>query len=58
VLHQGLSQFIQCLSVNLSGCDFQMTVYLAGKTEGVDSAEIQIKPSDHKGASDGEPSEK
>jgi hypothetical protein len=53
VLHEGLNHFIKCLSVNLSGCDLQMTVYLAGKTEGIDSSEIQIKSSVHKGASDG-----
>jgi hypothetical protein len=53
VLYQGLSQFVQCLSANLSGCDIEMTVYLAGKPEGVDSSEVQIKSSVHKGASDG-----
>lgn len=42
VLHEGRMQFIQCLSVNLSGCDFQMTVYLAGKQAGVDSSAVQI----------------
>lgn len=43
VLHHGRSQFIQCVSANLSGCDIEMTVYLAGIKGGIDSSEIQIK---------------
>lgn len=44
VLYQGLRHFISCLTANRSGCDIDMIVYLAGKTDGVDSAEIQIMP--------------
>lgn len=42
VLYQGLRQFISCLTANRSGCDIDMTVYLAGKPGGIDSTEIQI----------------
>jgi len=42
VLHQGRNEFIQCVNVNLSGCDIGMTVYLAGLRGGIDSSEIQI----------------
>lgn len=43
VLYQGRKQFIQCVTANLSGCDIEMTVYLAGISGGLDSKEIQIK---------------
>lgn len=42
VLHQGRRQFISCLTVNQSGCDIDMIVYLAGKPGSIDSTEIQI----------------
>lgn len=45
VLHQGLNQFVRCVSANASGCDIVMTVYLAGIKDGIDSSEIQIQPS-------------
>lgn len=43
VLHQDRNRFIQCVTVNRSGCDIGMTVYLAGIKDGIDSTEIQIK---------------
>ena len=56
VLHLGLQQFIKALTLNDSGGRVDMIVYLAGKQGGIDSAEIQIKPSNN-GASNGQPSE-
>jgi len=44
VLYQGLRQFISCVTVNRSGCDIDMLVYLAGKAGGVDSREVAIPP--------------
>lgn len=43
VVHQGLNQFISCLTMNRDGGGISMTVYLAGKTGSFDSSEIQIK---------------
>jgi len=43
VVHEGLNQFITCLSANRDGGRISMTVYLAGKRDGIDSNEIQIK---------------
>lgn len=43
VLHQGRNQFIQCVSANLSGCDIEMTVYLAGTKDGIKSTDVKIK---------------
>lgn len=45
VLHRGLSQFISCLTINGTGTQPEMLVYLAGIRGAIDSAEIQIKPS-------------
>lgn len=45
VVHQGLNRFISCLTMNRDGGGISMTVYLAGKAEGFDSSEIQIKHS-------------
>ncbi len=44
VLHRGMKQFISCLTANREGGRISMTVYLAGKVCGFDSAEIQIMP--------------
>lgn len=43
VLHEGLNQFISCLTANRHGGRIAMTVYLAGKVGGFDSREVQIK---------------
>lgn len=43
VLHEGLHQFISCLTANRDGGRISMTVYLAGKIGGLDCREIQIK---------------
>lgn len=43
VVHEGLNQFISCLTANRDGGRISMTVYLAGKVGGFDSKEIQIK---------------
>jgi hypothetical protein len=43
VLHRGRSQFISCLTINRSGGQIEMLVYLAGVRDGIDSAAIQIK---------------
>ena len=45
VVHKGLNQFISCLTANRDGGRISMTVYLAGKRDGIDSNEIQIKNS-------------
>jgi len=45
VVHDGLNQFITCLSANRDGGRISMTVYLAGKRDGIDSNNIQIKNS-------------
>ena len=42
VVHNGLNQVINGLTMNRDGGHISMTVYLAGKTGGVDSNEIQI----------------
>lgn len=42
VLHQGLKQFITCLTANRDAGRISMTVYLAGKPDGFDSTEIEI----------------
>ncbi|MDN4036773.1 hypothetical protein [Massilia sp. YIM B02443] len=47
VLYQGLNQFISCLSMNRDGGGISMTVYLAGKRDGIDSSEVQIKHATH-----------
>lgn len=43
VLHQGLSRFINALSLYQDGGRVAMTVSLGGIPEGVDSTEIQVK---------------
>jgi len=43
VMHEDLNQFITCLTANRDGGRISMTVYLAGKRDGLDSSEIQIK---------------
>lgn len=45
VLHKGLHQFINGLSLYQNGGSVAMTVWIAGKKDGVDSAEVQIPPS-------------
>ena len=45
VVYEGLNQFITCLTANRDGGRISMTVYLAGKRDGIDSKEIQIKNS-------------
>lgn len=42
VPHQGLKQYITCLTANRDGGRISMTVYLAGKTGGIDSSEIEV----------------
>lgn len=42
VVHEGLNQFISCLTANRDGGRISMTVYLAGKVGGFDSSRIQI----------------
>lgn len=50
VLYRGQSQFIACLTINRSGSDIDMTVYLAGIRDGIGSAEIEIKQAPSEGA--------
>lgn len=45
VVHEGLNQFINSLTLYQNGGRVAMLVYLAGKKEGIDSSEICIKPS-------------
>jgi hypothetical protein len=45
VMHEGLNQFINSLTLYQNGGRVAMIVYLAGKKEGIDSSEISIKPS-------------
>lgn len=49
VLHEGLKQFISCLTANRDGGRISMTVYLAGKVGGFDSKEIQVTPTNKEG---------
>ncbi|GAB3416830.1 hypothetical protein NX774_12035 [Massilia agilis] len=42
VIHEGLNQFINGLTMNRAGGHIEMTVYLAGKADGIDSAQVQI----------------
>jgi len=42
VIHNGLKQYISCLTANRDGGRISMTVYLASKRDGIDSSEIQI----------------
>ncbi|KQZ46356.1 hypothetical protein [Massilia sp. Root1485] len=45
VLHEGLHQFINSLTLYQAGGRVGMIVYLAGKKEGIDSSEVRITPS-------------
>lgn len=49
VLHQGLKQFITCITANRNGGRISMTVYLAGKRESFDSSEIEVPPTNKEG---------
>lgn len=49
VIHKGLKQFITCLTANRDGGRISMTVYLAGKTGGIDSSEIEVRPTNKEG---------
>jgi hypothetical protein len=42
VVFEGRRQFIQCVTANQSGCDVEMLVYLAGRKDAIDSAQIEI----------------
>ena len=44
ILHRGLHQFINGLTLYHGIGRLEMTVYLTGITGGIDSKEIQIKP--------------
>jgi hypothetical protein len=44
VIHRGLHQFINGLTLYQDGGRVAMTVYLAGSAEAIDSAQIDIKP--------------
>jgi hypothetical protein len=44
VIYEGKYQFIHGLSLNVTGSAPEMTVYLGGVKDGIDSREIQIKP--------------
>lgn len=44
VLHEGVHQFINSLTLYQAGGRVAMLVYLAGKKDGIDSSEIRIKP--------------
>lgn len=52
VLYQGLRHFISCVTVNRSGCDIDMIVYLAGQGGSVDGQEIEITPNNTEGQND------
>jgi len=49
VIHNGLKQYISCLTANRDGGRISMTVYLAGKRESFDSSEIEISPMNKEG---------
>jgi hypothetical protein len=44
VLYEGKQQFIRGLTVHHAGVGVGMIVWLAGNTEAIDSADVQIKP--------------
>jgi hypothetical protein len=44
VLYRGLNQFISGLTITGTGTQPDMVVYLAGIRGGIDSSEIQIRP--------------
>lgn len=43
VIHEGLQQFINSLTLYRGDRGLAMTVYLTGKRDGIDSKDIQIK---------------
>lgn len=45
VMHQGIKQFINSLTLYHAGGRVEMIVYLAGKKDSFDSSEIQIQSS-------------
>lgn len=45
VVHEGLNQFINSLTLYQDGGRVAMLVYLAGKKDGIDSSEIRVKSS-------------
>ncbi|WP_314435480.1 hypothetical protein [Massilia timonae] len=49
VIHKGLKQFITCLTANRDGGRISMTVYLAGIADGIDSSEIEVRPTNKEG---------
>lgn len=49
VIHKGLKQFITCLTANRDGGRISMTVYLAGIADGIDSSEIEVRPTNREG---------
>jgi hypothetical protein len=49
VLHEGLKQYINCLTANRDGGRISMTVYLAGQPNGFDSTEIEVLPMNKEG---------
>lgn len=49
VVHKGLNQFITCLTANRDGGRISMLVYLAGKAGGIDSNEIEVRPTNKEG---------
>lgn len=44
VLYQGKQQFIRGLTVHHGGSGVGMIVWLAGNSDAIDSADVQIKP--------------
>jgi hypothetical protein len=54
VLYQGRHQFINGLTLLQDGGRVAMTVYLAGKKDGIDSQDVQIKATNNQVATDGE----
>lgn len=47
VVHQGLHQFINGLTLYHDGGRVAMLVYLAGMKDGIDSSDVQIKTTKH-----------
>lgn len=49
VVYQGKNHFITCLTANRDGGHISMIVYLAGRPDGIDSSEIEIRPTNKEG---------
>jgi len=49
VVYQEKKQFITCLTANRDGGRISMTVYLAGIAGGIDSSEIEVRPTNKEG---------